>query len=87
MTSAHELPGRVSVTVHEADNVTTVLDTRCDENRLAGGGPVDAGVPFGHKVALVDIALNEPVIKYGVVIGHASVAIKQGQHVHVHNVR
>lgn len=40
----------------------------------------------GHKIALQDIAEGESVIKYGFPIGHATQAIKQGEHVHVHNL-
>ena len=41
----------------------------------------------GHKYALCDIAEGENVIKYGMPIGHATCAIKKGEHVHVHNVK
>ena len=41
----------------------------------------------GHKYALYDIAEGENVIKYGMPIGHATCAIKKGEHVHVHNVK
>ena len=43
-------------------------------------------VPFGHKVALRDIALGENIIKYGEIIGRATTRIIQGAHVHIHNV-
>jgi altronate dehydratase small subunit len=43
-------------------------------------------IPFGHKIALVDIEADQPVIKYGEVIGLATEKIARGQHVHVHNV-
>ena len=41
----------------------------------------------GHKYALRDIAEGENVIKYGMPIGHATCAIRKGEHVHVHNVK
>lgn len=44
-------------------------------------------IPFGHKVALTDIAENDNVIKYGYPIGHAKCPIKKGQHVHVQNLK
>jgi altronate dehydratase len=46
-----------------------------------------AVVPFGHKIAIEPMGAGEPVIKYGEVIGYATVPIQAGQHVHVHNVR
>lgn len=44
------------------------------------------GIPFGHKVAIRDIAVDEKIIKYGEVIGTASANIRIGQHTHVHNL-
>ncbi|MDF2724495.1 MAG: D-galactarate dehydratase [Paenibacillus sp.] len=43
-------------------------------------------IPFGHKVAIVDIADGDKVRKYGDVIGQATAAIAAGRHVHVHNI-
>ena len=43
-------------------------------------------VPAGHKVALRDIHEGETVIKYGYPIGRATEDIKQGSHVHTHNL-
>src|ERR1043165_7985953 len=40
----------------------------------------------GHKLALRDIAANEPVIKFGVCIGHATRPIGRGAWVHLHNL-
>ena len=66
---------------------------------MSGGGVERAGVagvvrslivkeniPFGHKVALRRIAKDEPVIKYGEVIGKATADIGKGEWVHVHNL-
>ncbi len=43
-------------------------------------------IPFGHKVALRDIAEGEKIIKYGESIGVAIAPIAQGEHVHTQNV-
>ena len=43
-------------------------------------------IPVGHKFALEDIELGEPIIKYGEVVGRATRKIAQGEHVHIHNV-
>ena len=62
---------------------------------LAGGDRVPDGsgmlevlvaVPFGHKVAAEPIAPGDPVVKYGEVVGRATLPIARGDHVHVHNV-
>ena len=43
-------------------------------------------IGLGHKVALADIAVGEPVRKYGQIIGFASKAIAAGSLVHVNNL-
>lgn len=43
-------------------------------------------VPYGHKIALQDIAAGELIIKYGEEIGVATRDIRQGDYVHVHNL-
>jgi len=43
-------------------------------------------IPGGHKVALQTIAVGEPVLRYGQIIGVARQAISPGEHVHVHNL-
>ena len=43
-------------------------------------------IPFGHKVALRDMAEGEAVIKYGAVIGHTTRPIQAGDWVHMHNM-
>ncbi|HEX2986980.1 MAG TPA: UxaA family hydrolase [Chloroflexota bacterium] len=43
-------------------------------------------VKYGHKFAVSAITPGEDVLKYGEVIGEASLAIAVGEHVHVHNV-
>ena len=43
-------------------------------------------IPFGHKIAIRDMSSGDPIVKYGEVIGRATVAIPSGNHVHVHNV-
>lgn len=48
---------------------------------------VREAVPFGHKMALCDIRVGGPVIKYGEVVGLAVRDICAGDHVHTHNLR
>ena len=61
---------KVAVAVADKDVTTTLIQD----------------IPFGHKFALTDIALHQPVVKYGEAIGLATQPIKAGQHVHVHNM-
>ena len=48
---------------------------------------VEVNVDDGHKYARRDIKSGENIIKYGQPIGHATVDIKAGEHVHTHNVK
>ncbi|MCC6234455.1 MAG: UxaA family hydrolase, partial [Verrucomicrobiales bacterium] len=43
-------------------------------------------IPPMHKVALEPVAQGSPVLRYGQVIGVATVAIPRGAHVHTHNL-
>lgn len=43
-------------------------------------------IPTGHKVAIASIAAGQPVRKYGLPIGSATVEIVPGQYVHTHNL-
>ena len=45
-----------------------------------------ADIPYGHKIALEEIAAGEQVIKYGLSIGTASEDIRPGDYLHIHNV-
>ena len=76
---------RSAVRLHPADNVL-VVTRDLSEGESAGGVPVRASVPRGHKVAVAAIAAGEPVRKYNQIIGFATTAIEPGEHVHTHNV-
>lgn len=45
-----------------------------------------ADVPAAHKIALVPISAEEPVLRYGQIIGFATQVIAPGEHVHTHNL-
>lgn len=49
--------------------------------------PLLNDVPLGHKVALNDIPAGTRIIKYNEVIGIATLDIRRGSHVHVHNIK
>jgi altronate hydrolase len=54
----------------------------------AGGRTITVREPIGlgHKVAITDVAVGQPVRKYGQIIGFASKAIPAGSLVHVSNL-
>ncbi|WP_237155098.1 UxaA family hydrolase [Oryzibacter oryziterrae] len=68
------------------DNVAVAVSKIEPGYELPGGAVAVGVVDPGHKVALVNIAKDDPVVKYGQVIGAASVAIAAGEHVHSHNL-
>jgi (2R)-sulfolactate sulfo-lyase subunit alpha len=44
-------------------------------------------VSIGHKIALRDLKSGDAVIKYGQDIGRIVAPVRQGEHVHVHNLK
>jgi len=79
--------------VNSADNVATLLDdappgpVQC-LSAAGTGGELTAieRIARGHKIALVEMAAGQPVIKFGVRIGHATQPIARGAWVHLHNL-
>jgi len=75
--------------IHPADTVAVATEAlpAGRECRVGDATVVAArDIPPGHKIALVAMAADEPVIKYGRPIGHATEPIAPGQHVHTHNM-
>lgn len=87
------MPEKHIKVVEPADNVGTLireteqgetLEIQVDDEVITV--TLNDAIPFGHKVALRDIAENETIVKYGESIGYASEDIEAGDWVHVHNV-
>ncbi len=75
--------------IHDADNVLVALSPLAAGAQITVDGltiTVIEDIPQGHKMAVCTIDKNEDVIKYGASIGHAREDIKQGGHVHSHNL-
>lgn len=75
------------------DNVAVVLsEVKKGEKVLinleAGAVHLTASsdIPFGHKMAVTSLLINEPIIKYGEEIGKAKTPIQPGDWVHLQNV-
>ena len=68
----------------EADTIVFVTSARGDVLKKVEAAH---SIPFGHKMAIVRIERNQLVFKYGEIIGEATEPIKEGEHVHVHNVK
>ncbi|CAM3901903.1 UxaA family hydrolase [Lederbergia lenta] len=85
--------GITSIVMDEKDNVATLLKdfkqgemltyTKKDQTYQV---ILNQDINFGHKVAITDIQPHEEVVKYGEVIGAATVEIPVGDHVHIHNI-
>jgi arabinonate dehydratase len=67
------------------DNVVVAVDQIAAGNAVAGTSARER-IPRGHKMAVVAIQTNEPVRKYGQIIGFAAKPIAPGDWVHEHNV-
>jgi galactarate dehydratase len=74
----------LTIRMHERDNVAIVAN----DGGLPPGTQLPSGlvlcdrVPQGHKVALVGIEANAPVLRYGIPIGYALKDIAAGSWVH-----
>lgn len=58
--------------------------TKVDSKEVAYKANSD--IPFGHKIAVKEIKIDEFIYKYGEAIGKATKNIKVGDWVHTHNV-
>lgn len=74
---------RSYVKLTELDNVAVVT-----RDSQAGTKFEDLGVTLkAHKFALINIKRNEPVVRYGVILGYALDDIKQGAWINEHMLR
>ncbi|MFZ7103806.1 MAG: UxaA family hydrolase [Peptococcaceae bacterium] len=76
------------ILIDEKDNVATVLVDLAEGSEIKIENYniiLKENIPFGHKVALKDIEVNEKVFKYGEPIGSAIKTIQAGSWVHEHN--
>lgn len=79
--------------INTNDNVGTIIgdDAMGDTDipivgSIAAKLEVAEPVPYGHKIALVDLPARSPVLKYGIVIGSLLSSVNKGEHVHSHNM-
>ena len=87
------MPDIRALVMNGKDNVATLVEEAKKGQRVCAeiGEEkqwVDAveEIPFGFKIALVDIPKGGIIIKYGELIGKASSSISRGALVHIHNV-
>jgi (2R)-sulfolactate sulfo-lyase subunit alpha len=83
--------------IHDSQDNVGVAVTDIQSGQTAQGVSLDGkaqmqlqaiqDISLGHKIALKDIKVGETVIKYGEDIGRVVAEIRQGAHVHVHNLK
>ena len=85
----------LALKVNDKDNVATIF-----AEQVQGGDAIQVrdkkgettevkaleAIPYGHKLALQDIAKGQIIVRYGEEIGMASSDIQKGEHVHIHNL-
>ena len=85
---------KYALALSREDNVAVALEHIEEGDKVnievKGGAPMafesTEEIPFGFKIATVDIPMRGYVIKYGEIIGRATSDIKKGSQVHVHNI-
>ncbi len=86
---AEQIIKPITIRMHDADNVVVVANAA----GLPAGTALDDGtillesVPHGHKVALVDLNVDEAIIRYSEIIGIATEALPRGSWVNEHRTR
>jgi altronate hydrolase len=75
------------ILLNELDNVgLTLVDLAPGDSIGVDNLTARVPVPAGHKVAIRTISTQDPVIKFGQIIGFAANPIEPGDHVHTHNL-
>lgn len=86
---------KLALKVDDLDNVATIFANGItdgmqvemrDKKGVSEIITVHGDVPYGHKIAVKDIAKGQAIMKYGESIGRASCDIAKGDYVHVHNL-
>ena len=85
----------IALKCHPNDNVAVIFAENVksgDNVRVIGKDGsieklvINSDIPYGHKLAVKEIRIGEPILKYGESIGAATKEIRVGDYVHVHNL-
>ena len=80
-----------AVLVNPKDNIAVAIEEIKAGEAVTGIGDLELkaneDIMRNHKVAIAEVAENEPVFKYGERIGFASKPIRAGDWVHSHNLK
>jgi altronate hydrolase len=78
---------QLTVRLNPADNIVVAQCALLPGTAIPGESVTAQGpVPSGHKIATRAIPRDEPIRRYGQIIGFATRDIAAGEHVHTHNV-
>lgn len=84
---AHSPKDNVAVVVVEGLRAGTKALGVVTENDSTFTVDVKDDVPMGHKVALIDLANGDTVMKYAQDVGLMTARAGKGHHVHTHNMK
>jgi len=73
--------GVLAISGGEPNQIVKILKPSTNMIRLK------TSVPKAHKIAIREIKTNDPIIKFGQIIGISTQNILPGEHVHIHNVK
>ena len=77
---------KLTIRLNPADNIVVARADLLPGTAIPGENvTARARIPAGHKIATRAIAKDEPVRRYGQIIGFATGDIAPGEHVHTHN--
>ena len=80
-----------AVLVNPKDNIAVAIKEIKAGETVTGIGDLqlqaNEDIMRNHKVAIAEVAENDPVLKYGEKIGFASKPIRPGDWVHSHNLK
>ena len=80
-----------AVLVNPKDNIAVAIKEIKSGETVTGIGDrevrANEDIMRNHKVAIAEVAENQPVLKYGETIGFASRPIRPGDWVHSHNMK
>lgn len=82
----HGIEDSVGVAVADIKAGEPVVGVYLDSNKEINI-TANHDIPLGHKIALVDLAVDDFVIEYAEKIGKATQPIKIGDWTHVHNIK
>ena len=83
----HDAKDTVAVVVVEGVKAGMALDGWIMDEDATAHVQARQDIPIGHKVALIDLADKDTVIKYGQDVGRMVASAAKGHHVHTQNMK